>query len=118
MKRIYVICPVRHITEEQKIEIDNYVKKIEKQGYKVHYPPRDVIQEDATGWNICEAHRNAILKCDEVHIFWDTTSIGSHFDLGMAFVLRKKLKLIKSYHKDKKEKSYLKVIKEESKNEK
>ena len=28
-----------------------------------------------------------MLACKEVHVFWDPNSKGSHFDLGMAFML-------------------------------
>lgn len=109
--KIYIICPVRNITESQVAEIENYVAELEKQGYKVHYPPRDVNQNDETGYNICEAHRYAMYTCDRVDIFWDINSKGSHFDLGMAFALKKEWKLVKAFQEDNSGKSYLKVIK-------
>ena len=88
-KKIYLICSVRHATEEQKEFADNYVAYLEKIGCKVHYPPRDVDQtDDGTGTSICEAHRKAMIECDEVHTIWDSSSTGSHFDLGMAYVLQ------------------------------
>ena len=110
--KIYLICPVRNITPEQQQEIFNYVVLLESKGQKVHYPPRDVDQEDPTGWTICKKHCEALIKSDEVHIFWDVSSKGSHFDLGMAFALDKKLKLVKAYQPDNEGKSYLKVINE------
>lgn len=112
----YIICPVRNISLEQQKEIDGYVLSLEKQGINVHYPPRDVEQNDPTGFNICFSHRQALLISDEVHIFWDINSKGSHFDLGMAFALGKKLVLVKSYQPDNEGKSYLKVIKESNEN--
>jgi len=106
-KRIYIICPIANGTPP---EIKSYVKEKEKEGYIVHFPLRDVNQDDPTGINICISHRKAMKKCDEVHIFWDSESKGSHFDLGMAFALNKKWKMIKSYHDDIITKSYHKVI--------
>jgi hypothetical protein len=104
---IYIICPVRGGTP---LDIEQHVHELEARGNHVHFPPRDVPQDDPTGWNICTAHRGAIENCDEVHIFWDIDSKGSHFDLGMAFVLRKKVRLIKLYKPDTEGKSYVRVI--------
>jgi len=85
-KKVYLMCPVRKVLPEEKIKIDKYVEKLEKVEYKVHYPPRDVDQTQS-GMEILSAHRQAILDCDEIHIWWDNNSKGSHFDLGMAFML-------------------------------
>ena len=112
--KIYLICPVRNITEEQQKGIKRYVYETEQSGDVVHYPPRDVNQDDPLGVNICKLHRQAVKDCDEVHIFWDSTSKGSHFDFGMAFALGKPIKLIKHYQPDIAEKSYLKVNKFEN----
>jgi nucleoside 2-deoxyribosyltransferase len=109
--KIYLVCPVRNVTKEQIAEIDAYVEKIEKEGHEVHYPPRDVNQDDETGINIVEAHKNAMMECDRVDIFWDKTSTGSHFDLGMAFMSNKPIKLIRLYQEDSVGKSYVKVMK-------
>ena len=84
---VYLICPVRNITEGQQTKLDKYVKNLESNNYNVHYPPRDVDQRQE-GFNILFKHRDAMRHCDEVHIWWDTNSKGSHFDLGMAFMLR------------------------------
>ena len=88
-KRIYLICPVRNCTETAKRFADDYVARLEADGASVHYPPRDVDQtDDGVGLAISEAHRAAMLTCDEVHVIWDSTSLGSHFDFGMAFMLQ------------------------------
>ena len=87
--RIYLICPVRNCNAEARRCADEYVERLEGAGHDVHYPPRDVDQsEDGIGLAISEAHREAMLGCDEVHVLWDPESMGSHFDLGMAFMLR------------------------------
>jgi nucleoside 2-deoxyribosyltransferase len=110
--KIYIICPVRNATPNNKLIIDDYVKDLEKQGYQVFYPPRDAPQSDPTGYNIVMTELNAIKECDIVHMFWDINSKGSHFDLGMAIALNKPLYVVKEMVPDGPEKSYIKVIRE------
>jgi len=86
MKKAYMACPVRNVSKEEKKKIDEYVESLENNGYVVHYPHRDVDQTQ-TGMKILSAHRYAILQSDEMHIWWDNSSEGSHFDLGMVFML-------------------------------
>jgi len=85
-KKVYLICPVRNCASEVGKRITTYVKKIEAEGKTVHYPPRDVDQSQS-GFDICSQHREAMIGCNEIHIWWDNKSNGSHFDLGMAFML-------------------------------
>jgi len=114
-KKIFIICTVRMGENPKAIE---YVNKLEAEGHKVHYPPRDTNQIDDTGgFRICRDNRDAINEADEVHIFYDARSQGTHFDLGMAFVLRKKIKLVDvaaaendAYPVQKGGKSFLRVI--------
>ena len=107
---IYVICPVRNITKEQEDEISLYVNKQEVEGHTVHFPPRDVDQSDPTGITICSRHAQAMTAATRVDVFWDKTSSGSHFDLGMAYILRKRIKIVKLYQPDSEGKSYVKVM--------
>ncbi|MBU1702642.1 MAG: hypothetical protein KJ970_00130 [Candidatus Eisenbacteria bacterium] len=89
MKDIYLICPVRNVTEEQRRFADLYVEALEKRGVSVHYPPRDVDQtDDGVGLTLNSTHRQAMFACKEVHVIWDPSSRGSTFDFGMAFMLR------------------------------
>lgn len=90
MKSIFLICPVRNATREQKEAIQDYIARLEQSGDKVHYPARDTDQS-GDGVNICKTNRRAIEQSDEVHIFYDPDSAGSLFDIGIAFALRKKL---------------------------
>lgn len=86
MDKVYLICPVRNCSDEVKTELAKYVAILEASGYDVHFPPRDV-EQDQEGFGICDAHRKAMAEADEVHFWWDTDSKGSHFDFGMAFML-------------------------------
>jgi nucleoside 2-deoxyribosyltransferase len=65
------------------------VNGLRMEGHKVHYPPYDVNQDCPTGLSICEAHLKAMVECDAVILFYDETSGGSKFDLGMAYALNK-----------------------------
>ena len=93
-KKIYLICPVRKVSTELKKFLDDYVEEQELQGNKVHYPPRDVNQNDETGLNIMLSHRSAMKDCNEVHAYWVPESEGSVCDLGMVLMAEKPLKLI------------------------
>ena len=85
--KIFLICPVR--TPDDKDFADWIVDRMERQEHTVHYPPRDVDQtDDGVGLEICRAHREAMLKADEVWVIWNPKSTGSHFDLGSAFMLQ------------------------------
>lgn len=88
---IYVVCPVRLGISKQATE---YVAQLEAEGHKVFYPPRDVDQDDPIGFFICKSERTAIERANRIDILYDARSQGQHFDLGMAFALRKPIKII------------------------
>lgn len=92
--KIFLICPVRGVTDEEKIIIERYVLNMEKYGHSVYWPWRDTDQDDSIGLRICQDNRRAIEEADEVHVWWNEKSQGSIFDLGMAFALRKKIFLV------------------------
>lgn len=110
--KIHFICPVRNVTEEQQNEIDGYAGKLQLEGHRVHNPKYSVDQTDETGFYICESHLASMSQADRVDVFWDVTSKGSHFDLGMAFALHVPVKVVKVYGPDTEGKSYLKVLQE------
>jgi len=91
---VFLICPVREASEEQKERMIGYISKLENWGLKVYYPARDTNQEDHIGYRICTDNANAIQNSDEVHIFFDPNSKGTIFDLGVAFALKKKLVIV------------------------
>jgi len=89
---IFIICPVR-LGEET--SIGKYIADLEIAGHTVHYPPRDTNQVDDTGgYRICFDNLNGIINADEVHIWYRGDSQGIHFDLGMAFALGKRIKIL------------------------
>lgn len=107
--KIYLICPVR-IADGDAIKLcEAYVADLESKGHKVHYPAQDIDQSlSATDINI--GNMAALESADEIHVIWQPKSYGSHFDLGMAFVLRKPIKLVHILDSESIEKNYLDVI--------
>jgi nucleoside 2-deoxyribosyltransferase len=87
--KVFLICPVRGATDKETKEIDGYVKSLEDKGIEVYWPARDTCQTDPIGYAICCANWNAIREADEIHVWYNPTSQGSLFDLGMAFELCK-----------------------------
>lgn len=94
--KIFVICPVRNATEGETSKLENYVASREKTGDVVHWPARDTNQNDKVGLRICTDNRRAIFEADEVHIWFNPASQGTLFDIGIAFALEKKIRLINS----------------------
>ena len=95
--RVYVICPVRHLSGEWRDGLLAYTHDLERQGHKVHLPFRDTEQNDKTGFNICQSHAMAMFDADRVDVAYDGTSEGWLFDLGMAFILNKPVQPITGY---------------------
>lgn len=94
-KIVYFVCPVRNCPDGVKEKLDAYVAKLEKKGYEVHYPHRNVNQE-ADGIHICDVHCIAMMRADEVHLWWiPGVSTGSYFDFGMAYMLKRFKPLLK-----------------------
>ncbi len=93
-KIIFIITPVREITDGENQFLKNYIAQLESKGYKVHFPPRDTDQTDKVGLDICAANREAMRMANEVHIYWNAKSEGSKFDFGMVFMAEKPIILI------------------------
>ena len=93
-KKVFLICPVRDATKKEKESLNRYVTELESKGYGVHYPEKNTVQNYLFGFNICSQNRTAIERADEVHIYFNPTSAGSFFDIGMAFMAGKSIHII------------------------
>ena len=93
-KKIFLICPVRDADLKTKAILETYVRRVKRLGHKIYYPAWDTNQKDHIGLRICTDNREAIRSSDEIHLFFDPTSKGSLFDMGMAFQLEKPIRLI------------------------
>lgn len=107
---VYIICSVRKANPERLESIRAYAQHLRGAGHRVHFPPDDAPQDDPTGAVICETHLAAMGEADEVHVFWDVESYGSHFDLGMAYALGKRIVPISCERVDPPGKSYWKAV--------
>ncbi|MBO4570147.1 MAG: hypothetical protein J5689_02915 [Clostridia bacterium] len=93
--KIFLICPVRNATQEQKTWIENFVKEKYNNGYKIHAPHLHTRQTDLFGgYAICRQNAEAVASSQEVNIYYDQSSTGSVFDLGVAYALHKPLKVL------------------------
>ncbi len=93
-KKIFLICPVRGITEIENSLLQDYIQGLESTGTKVHYPPRDTNQDDTIGLNICSENRDAIKNALGVSLYYNPNSTGTVFDIGMAFMAEKPIFII------------------------
>lgn len=117
--KVFLISPVRKPNDSSQKKIRQYIKVLEKQRIKVHWPIRDTPQEDPSGgYIICQTNFQAILNADEIHIWYDETSQGSKFDMGGVFMLveilgeKKKIVIVNdSEIMDDSQKSFYKVFK-------
>ncbi len=95
--KIFLICPVRNATADQKKWIEDFVKEKNDNGYIIHAPHLHTVQTDLFGgYAICKQNAEAIASSEEIDIYYDQSSIGSIFDLGVAYALHKPLRLLNS----------------------
>jgi len=67
--------------------IQEYVRGLEEEGgLTVYWPYRDTKQDDPDGFQICQDNCDAMKASENVHVWYDSSSQGSVFDLGMAFI--------------------------------
>jgi len=93
--RDFIICPVRESTEAEKAFVADYVSRLESAGCLVHNPPRDTKQDgDPIGLRICADNREAVRNSKTVRLYFNPTSQGTYFDLGMTFMANKPLFVI------------------------
>jgi len=94
-KNIFIICSIRNASPEYINKIENYVSKLEYEGYRVYDPHRDTNQL-AMGFFICKQNLEGMRNADEVHVFYSSSSQGTHFDMGIAFALNKKIVVVEN----------------------
>jgi hypothetical protein len=93
--KIFLICPVRNATPEQRKWIEDFVIEKYSEGYSIHAPHLHTRQIDLFGgYAICMQNAEAVATSKEIDIYYDQSSTGSVFDLGVAYSLHKPLKLL------------------------
>lgn len=95
-----MICPVRVRTPEQDEYLQDYVRRLEScdggEGVECYFPGRDtaIAEESANVTAITALNQHHMDIASEVHVFYDPTSSGSVFDLGMAWAMGKPIRLV------------------------
>ncbi len=93
--KIFLICPVRNANNEQRKWIEDYVANRLDAGYIIHAPHLHTRQTDLFGgYAICKQNAEAVASSSEVVIYYDQSSTGSVFDLGVSYALNKPLVLL------------------------
>ena len=93
--KIFLICPVRNATDEQRKWIEDFVHDKYSEGYTIHAPHLHTRQTDLFGgYAICKQNAEAVASSKEIAIYYDQSSTGSVFDLGVAYALHKPLRLL------------------------
>lgn len=93
--KIFLICPVRNATPEQRKWIEDFVANKHEDGYTIHAPHLHTRQVDLFGgYAICKQNAEAVASSTEIDIYYDQSSTGSVFDLGVAYALYKPLILL------------------------
>lgn len=114
MKKAFIICSVRNATEELKEKLESFANELENKGWSIHLPHRDTNQ-NATSIEICRQNYAAIKEAGTIFIFYNSGSLGTHFDMGMAFALNKEIVVIEN-EKFNENKSFARLLAEWSYN--
>lgn len=102
--KIFLICPVRNATEKDKKWIESFVEEAYNNGINIHAPHLHTVQTDLFGgYTICKQNEEAVATSNEIDIYYDKSSTGSVFDLGVAYTLHKPLRLLNQVKLDEKE---------------
>lgn len=80
-------------TEYQYTRIADHARLLRLAGHEVYIPAFDD-HENLNDLEICEHNREMMQKVDEIHVIWNQRSLGTLFDFGMAFAMRKPIRII------------------------
>jgi len=58
------------------------------------YLPGVHTDQSGSPQEILKANRDAMREADECHVLWDKSSLGTVFDMGMAYALDKPIKVV------------------------
>jgi len=88
-----IVMKIMVIGSTQYLEkIKEYAEDLKKRGFEVLIPAFDN-EVSLNELQLCEYNRSLMEQADEVHIIWNQRSMGTIFDFGMAFAMRKPIKV-------------------------
>jgi hypothetical protein len=76
-----------------KDKMTSYAIQLEEQQHEVKIPAFDN-HADLNELGICEYNLSLIEWAERVDLFWDKRSMGTLFDFGMVFALRKPFRIV------------------------
>lgn len=85
---VFVICAVSNATAEYREMLESHARALRSVDIDVHLPHLDTNQEQS-GFDICRTNMEAIENADLVLVYYTRKSLGTHFDMGVAFSLKK-----------------------------
>lgn len=92
--KIVVACPIRISTGEENRRAQEYIRAVKAMGHEV-FSYWDTLQEACpTGADILEKHLQAVRECEELHVFWKESSRGTHWEVGTAVALNKRIVIV------------------------
>jgi len=107
-KLVYLLSPVRYVTEEQALIIAEYAKSLDVPEIRLFNPVKDAPQQDVTSYNIVMAELNFLYEAAKnggsVDVLWNAGGVpseGSRVDVGMALSLGLPLNLVYVFDMDK-----------------
>ncbi len=106
-KMVYLISPVRQVTDEQAQVIAAHAEGLKNSGVRLFNPITDAPQQDETGFNIVMAELDFMHKTSiengRVDILWNAggaPSEGSRVDFGIAFALGLEFNLVTVFNEE------------------
>jgi hypothetical protein len=108
--KIVVICPVRAAEPGRTLLIKAHIAGLRDEGHTVFSYWDTPMEACPTGAEILFGHLGAMVDADVVHVFWDETSRGCHFELGTAVALNKFLVIKRIYGKLPEGQSYMRAL--------
>jgi hypothetical protein len=109
-KKVFIIRPVR-LTNYSIDKAIEGIRNAYSETVEIHDPSIHTDQE-ANEYEICSNNSSAIKNADEIWLWYNDQSKGSHFDIGIAFTLNKPIRFINNVNKYRfcSEKTFVKMI--------
>lgn len=108
--KIVICCPIRLADKSQNQEALDYIARLKSEGHEVFSYWDTLMEACPTGADILNRHLEAVQNADEVHVFWTNNSTGTHFEIGTAVAMNKKIVIVRCYDPVLPGQSYLKAL--------
>jgi hypothetical protein len=106
-QEVYILSPVRQVTDEQAVVIATHVQKVKDEGDIVFNPIQNAPQDDPTGYHIVITELASLYGSSKrggrVDMLWNLggkPSEGSRVDLGIAYALSLECRLVAEFNKE------------------